>query len=124
MIAGEIRFVRVLVAEQDAKLRTALCVWVSHVPGMELAGVARNSRELRLALSTGGADIAIVDWLLLADEADAVPIEAARLDPPPRIIVVGLPTDPVHESALGPVAAVVDKGRLPGALFQVLSKQR
>jgi DNA-binding NarL/FixJ family response regulator len=121
-MTGEVRFVRVIVAEQDAKLRTALCVWVSHVPGVELSGVARNSRELLHALATSRADLAVVDWELLAGQANALLAEAGRVDPRPRIVVLSRDPEQVCDAALLQAVAVIDKALLPTALLQLLSE--
>jgi DNA-binding NarL/FixJ family response regulator len=111
---------RVIVAAQDAKLRAALCVWLGHMAGMELSGVARNSRELLPTLRIGEADLLILDWDLLAGKDEILLAQAQRLEPPPRIIIVCWQPELACDAAEFGIAAVVDKAQLPDSLFQVL----
>lgn len=110
----------VLVAEPDANLRAALCVWVGHVMGAGLAGVARNSRELLPALRTSQATLVLLDWELLAGQVERVLAEARYLEPAPRIVVLAVQPELIPVASTLGVDAVVDKGQLPDALFDVV----
>lgn len=111
---------QVVVAAQDAKLRTALCVWVGHMEGLELSGVARNASELLPALRIGEADLAILDWDLLAGQDVTLIAEAQNLDSPPRVIVLCWQSDLASNAAELGIDSLVDKSKLPDSLFEIL----
>jgi DNA-binding NarL/FixJ family response regulator len=110
----------VLVAESDANLRAALCVWVGHIENAELAGVARSGRELLQALRISSADLALIDWSLLAGQAVQVFAEARLLTPAPRMIVLSAQPEVAQEALALGADALIDTRRLPAALLEVL----
>jgi DNA-binding NarL/FixJ family response regulator len=91
---------RVLLADQPGFSRDALAVLVATTPGMELAGVVADPRQLREALARLAPDVLIIDDRLLQD-LDWLP-GGPRL----RVIVVGVDDDPgyaLRASRLGAI---------------------
>lgn len=111
---------QVVVAAQNPRLRTALCVWLGHLEGTELAGVARNGSELLPALQIAEADLVILDWDLLGVQDATLLDQVQRLEPPPRIIIVCWQSEQACDAAELGIYAVLDKARLPDSLFEIL----
>lgn len=115
---------QVLVAEPEAALRAALCVWMGHLQGGKLAGVARNNREILPALRTSQADLALLDWDLIMGQAAQVVAEARHLSPVPLLIVLSARPETAQEAARCGIDLFLDKRMLPGALYELLAALR
>ncbi|MGL4649204.1 MAG: hypothetical protein ACRC1H_07335 [Caldilineaceae bacterium] len=114
--------IRVLVAEQDLQLRMALCVWLGHRPGVELAGVARSQSELRSALSTSHAHVLVVDWSLLGQQAAELMALARRQTPELRVMVIWMDEPGSTPPDGAGSERVVAKSALPEALYEFLGR--
>lgn len=113
---------QVVVAVQDQRLRTALCVWLGHQEGTELAGVARKGSELLPALQIAEANVLILDWDLLAGRDAILLDQVKRLESPPRIIVVCWQSEQACDAAELGIDLVADKARLPQSLSEILGE--
>jgi DNA-binding NarL/FixJ family response regulator len=115
--------IQVLVAEPDSRMRTALCVWLSHFPNVELVGVARTAHETLASLRLGGMQLALLDAGLLAGLEAELLAAAQALNPAPRLVLLE------HEGAgEGPALALsgeverILKQALPDALHLLLDR--
>ena len=113
---------RILIADDQERVRFALRVLLAQQPGLQVVGEASNGDALLAQVSAVAADLALVDWELprLA-EAGGLP-GIHRSSPALQIIV--LSSQPgVRQAALAVGgAAFVSKGEPPERLLTVIRR--
>jgi DNA-binding NarL/FixJ family response regulator len=114
---------RVLLADDQPKVRSALALLLEQEPGVEVVGETGESKRLRIWVEATHPDLVLLDWELPGAESDKIMVELRTLCPRLKVIALsGLPE--ARRAALDAGAdAFVSKGdppeRLLGALRQV-----
>lgn len=112
---------RVLIADDDRQVRSALRLLLEQVPGIQVVGEVREAKSLGTALAASAPDIVLLDW------------ELSGLDPRrhlgvfggterPRIIVLSSRPEARAAAMRAAADAFVSKGDPPEALLAALSK--
>lgn len=113
---------RILIADDQDRVRFALRVLLAQQPGLHVVGEASHGEELLARASVAEADVALVDWELpgLCEVGGLTALR--RLCPTLQVVVLsGRPGVRKAAQAAG-VAAFVSKGDPPEHLLTVVSK--
>ncbi len=114
---------RILIAEDDVNVRSAVSILLKHQPHLEVAGEAANTQEMLEQVKAQQPDVLILDWSLI----DQTPANLAGLrssSPGLRVIVISGRTE-VRPAALEAGAdAFVSKGDPPERLLAALQLVR
>jgi DNA-binding NarL/FixJ family response regulator len=81
------RLVRILVADDSVTVRSRLAAIVSELPGLELAGVARDARETIDLVARTRPDVVITDVRMPEGGGLTVVRELASHTPRPMVVV-------------------------------------
>jgi DNA-binding NarL/FixJ family response regulator len=113
---------RILIADDQERVRFALRVLLTQQPGVQVVGEAANGEALLAQVSAVAADLALVDWELphLAEAGGLPGIHRSA----PALQVVVLSSRPgVRQAALAVGgAAFVSKGEPPERLLTVIRR--
>lgn len=114
---------RILIADDQAKVRFALRILLERQPGLEVIGEAANGQDLLAKTSTLRPDLVLLAWELPGNCPGCLP---ARLhEAHPDLAVIALSGRPeAHGAALtAGVDAFVSKGDPPERLLAAIGQQ-
>jgi DNA-binding NarL/FixJ family response regulator len=106
--------IRVLVADGDVLVRTALAAMVRAVPGLEMAGEAANAEEAVTAAPR--TDVVLMDSALSA----SVPRILAPADPPRVLVLADDPAEHVYVALAAGASGFLRKGSPPEQIIAAL----
>ncbi len=113
---------RILIADDQERVRFALRVLLAQQPGVQVVGEAANGEALLAQVSAVAADLALVDWEL-PRLAEAGGLPALHRSAPALQIVVLSSRPGVRQAALAVGgAAFVSKGEPPEHLLTVIRR--
>lgn len=115
---------RVLVADSQARVRSALRLLIEHQPGLTVAGEASNQAGLQEAVENLTPDVILFDWTLPGGRPDEALAALRRAYPGTQVIVLsGQPE--ARDVALGNGAqAFIIKSDPPEMLLTALKSAR
>lgn len=116
---------RIVLVEDSAILASHVRELIEQLPGMQLMGIAETQTDAIKMLADVLPQVVILDLHLREGNGFGVLRGMARVDPPPKVVVLttfGLPEYRRHAQKLG-VAAFLDKSSdyhlLPGLLCEI-----
>lgn len=80
--------VKIVLADAEPNVRSALGLLLEHEPGIHIAGVADNSTDLLENVRTHHPDVVFMDWHLRGETAQAVLAAMHSARPCVRVIVL------------------------------------
>lgn len=111
---------RILIADDQERVRFALRILLTQQPGLQVVGEASNGEVLLAQAGTVAADLALVDWEL-PRLAEAGGLPALHRSSPALQVVVLSSRPGVRQAALAVGgAAFVSKGEPPERLLTVI----
>jgi len=111
---------RILIADDQERVRFALRILLTQQPGLQVVGEASNGEVLLAQAGTVAADLALVDWEL-PRLAEAGGLPALHRSSPALQVIVLSSRPGVRQAALAVGgAAFVSKGEPPERLLTVI----
>jgi DNA-binding NarL/FixJ family response regulator len=118
----EVSFMRILLADSQAKVRFALRVLLERQPGFEVVGEAASAEELLALVAASCPDLVLLDWTV-ADALAADSLRALQNDHPELRVIVLSGRPEVRKAALAAGAdAFVSKGNPPEHLLAAITR--
>jgi DNA-binding NarL/FixJ family response regulator len=116
--------VRVLLADDDVHVRSALRLLLEDEPGMAIVGESTSAEGLFDQVAAARPGVVLVDWELPGLRSDGIIERLRTLQPSPRLIALsGRPE--AHEEVLrAGIQDFVCKGDAPEALLRTLRHLR
>ena len=113
---------RILIADDQERVRFALRVLLAQQPGLQVVGEAANGEALLAQAGPLAADLALVDWEL-PRLAEAGGLQALHRSSPALQVIVLSSRPGVRQAALAVgSAAFVSKGEPPERLLTVIRR--
>ncbi|MGD8623364.1 MAG: response regulator transcription factor [Anaerolineae bacterium] len=111
---------RILIADDQAKVRFALRVLLEHKPDFEIVGEAANAQDLLAQVKTVAPDVVLLAWELPGPSANYLP--PSLKEACPGLAVIALSGRPEAQSAAldAGADAFVSKGDPPDRLMRAI----
>lgn len=115
---------RILIADDQAKVRFALRVLLERQPGLEVVGEAVNREDLVAQVGTLRPDMILLAWELPGNRQSGLPSTLRQMCP--DLVVIALSGRPeAHGAALAAGAdAFVSKGDPPERLLAAIAQRQ
>jgi DNA-binding NarL/FixJ family response regulator len=110
----------ILLADDQAKVRSALRLWLSRQAGIEVLGEAVDATGVLDWVTVACPDVILLDWELPGRDAADLVSELRSTCPGLAIVALSGRTEAKHEARLAQVDAFVSKGDPPEHLLTVL----
>jgi DNA-binding NarL/FixJ family response regulator len=118
----EVSFMRILLADSQAKVRFALRVLLERQPGLEVVGEVASAEELLARAAVSGPDLVLLDWGVAGAFAAGL-LQALRSDCPGLEVIVLSGRPEARGAALAAGAdAFVSKGNPPEHLLAAITR--
>ena len=111
---------RILLAEGNPKVRSALRLLLEQEPGLQVAGEARDIQELLRLLLDGSFDIILLDWEFSNVRAAHLLAMMRSLCPGARVVAISGRVNAKTESLVAGAEAFISKGDSPDVLLSLL----
>ena len=111
---------RILIADDDAEVRSALRILLKLQSGMTIVGEAANALDLLEQIETAHPTALILDWGLIDLAADIMADLRERY-PALRVIVISGRTEARSAALAAGAVAFVSKGDPPDRLLMILN---
>jgi DNA-binding NarL/FixJ family response regulator len=112
--------VDILLAVQQPDLRLAIDLLLRETPGLNVVGVARETKALLAILRVTRPDLLLLDWALAGHPLINVLAKICEQDAQPKIIVLGTLEDDRETILTAGADAFVTKGESPQQLLTAI----
>jgi DNA-binding NarL/FixJ family response regulator len=103
--------VSVLIADTDPRVRSALRLFLKHMPEVSIAGEVQDIAELVTELRRTHPDILLLDWHLAGDHIRAPILQLRALEPRlKKVVVLSLSAEDREDALAAGADAFVRKG--------------
>jgi DNA-binding NarL/FixJ family response regulator len=109
-----------MVADQDAEVRSALRLLVTHVLGMQVAGEATAAADLWTQVQDARPDLLLLEWGLLSTGASAALASLHAKYPHMRVIVLSCRPEERQQALAVGADAFVCKADSPEQMIKTL----
>lgn len=114
---------RVLLADDDGQVCSALRLLLEQVPGMTVVGEARDAETLAVAMMAAAPDAVLLDWEL-PGLSPGPHLSALKADGQPQVVVLSCRPEAEKAALEAGADAFVSKGNPPEALLAALGVAR
>ncbi|MBN1661503.1 MAG: response regulator transcription factor [Anaerolineae bacterium] len=122
LLFSEVRLMRILVADRQAKVRFALRVLLERQPGFEIVGEASNTTDLLDRAAAEAPEVVLFDWDLATPTPASMMLALRRACPDAMVIALSGRAETRKGALAAGADAFVSKGdppeRLLGAITQ------
>lgn len=114
--------IRIVVADSDERVRSALRILLREEPGLALVGESSDLASLVAQVKELAPDLVLLDWELPGRPAAALLLARSRLDYQPKVIVFSARPESEEAVLAAGADAFVSKGDPPEALLSAFRK--
>jgi DNA-binding NarL/FixJ family response regulator len=111
---------RILVAERNIAVRSALGMFVERQPGFDVVGEAADAGELLALADLTRPDLVLLDWDLCDASAAELVRALRRLDWEPSVIVLDVQSESAEAALAAGAQAFVSKANPPVELLSAI----
>lgn len=111
---------RILVADDDRRVRSALEMLLRHEPGLTLVGQCTNLEGLLVQARELEPDLVLVDWELPGRSAAGLLLALQQLETRSRVVVLSASPEPEQVALMLGADAFVSKADPPDRLLSAL----
>ncbi len=111
---------RILLADDQPKVRFALRTLLERQPGIEVVGEARNGPDLRAQLEPACPDLVLLDWELPGESSLETLSNLRTMRPAPRVIALSGRSEARQAALRAGVDAFVSKSDPPERLLAAI----
>lgn len=113
---------RIIIADDQPKVRYALQIWLGRQPGVEIVGEATNAEDLVLQIEENAPDLLLLDWELPGGGGKSLLGMLRRLAPKLYVIALSGRSDASHAAMSAGVNQFISKVEPPENLMAAISK--
>ncbi len=113
---------RILLADDEAKVLSALRLLLEQQPGVAVAGEAMDSANVLAQVAAGGLDLVLLDWELPGVPARDLVCALHDLAPAVRVIALSGRSEARAAALAAGAAAFVSKGDPPEKMLDTLCR--
>ncbi len=113
---------RVLVADDEMNVRSALKLLLEQEAGITVAGEATNYGELDIAVKTVSPDLILLDWEMPGNRNTGFLSVVRKTYPGVRVVVLSSQPEMKKTALAGGAAAFMTKDEPPARLIDILRK--